>query len=572
MEPPDYARYVMENVKPFKKQIFKDLKIYFNGGDLRLATEDTRKKMTLLVKHGATLLPTYDATTVTHIVTTAEKSGLLKDIGIRSLKSIPRRIPVLAWKWVARSINDGKFAPYHDHPAYSDRITLPNDLEDLAPRPKGKGKEKAQDPLPSTTAIDEVSAISRPARVKSESSSRQGLDDAQTDDPLAPFYAQARAEHEATLADAEALAKDKEVQAGKNAQSKSKKAGFSCDRKGGPTAQGVCPNQDVVDKLAELMEIHRTRNTSDDKWRVLSYTKAISALRAYPHRIKNLTEAKKLPGVGEKTAQKIIEIIDTGRLNRLKYEKTEDVEVIRLFQGIYGVGAQIARQWYAAGCRTLDDLRKEKNGVKLTSVQQIGLKYYDDINTRIPREEAKEIYDKIREIALRLDPKLFIEIMGSYRRGKQTCGDIDILITRPTEDGKTHRGVLWNLMRELHAKGIMTEDLSIPDDWQNLEICYRGLCRRDENSKMRRIDFLSVPYESRGGALLYYTFNRSMRLKADKMGYSLNQRGLSAGVVRDPQDRRRKLHGGTIIASATEEEIFKMLDVPWQEPHERNRE
>lgn len=78
-----------------------------------------------------------------------------------------------------------------------------------------------------------------------------------------------------------------------------------------------------------------------------------------------------------------------------------------------------------------------------------------------------------------------------------------------------------------------------------------------------------------------------MRLKANYMGYSLNQKGLFANVVRDPHDRRIKLNKGKsmtvrrflgliaiigqIVASETEEEIFKILGVPWQEPHERVR-
>ena len=98
-----------------------------------------------------------------------------------------------------------------------------------------------------------------------------------------------------------------------------------------------------------------------------------------------------------------------------------------------------------------------------------------------------------------------------------------------------------------------------------------------------------------------------MRLKANKMGYSLNQRGLYKDVIRDPSDSRKKLHdgqwfdriaialfipdvSGTILASQTEREIFDILGastqtsryvfcankflyqgVPWQEPHERIR-
>lgn len=45
-------------------------------------------------------------------------------------------------------------------------------------------------------------------------------------------------------------------------------------------------------------------------------------------------------------------------------------------------------------------------------------------------------------------------------------------------------------------------------------------------------------------------FNRSLRLKANKMGYSLNQRGLYAGVVRNPSDKRQKLNDGTSLVSS----------------------
>ena len=62
-----------------------------------------------------------------------------------------------------------------------------------------------------------------------------------------------------------------------------------------------------------------------------------------------------------------------------------------------------------------------------------------------------------------------------------------------------------------------------------------------------------------------------MRMKANHMGYSLNQRGLYDMVIRNPSKRSEKLNEGVIIASETEEEIFEKLGVPWQEPHQRVR-
>jgi len=67
-------------------------------------------------------------------------------------------------------------------------------------------------------------------------------------------------------------------------------------------------------------------------------------------------------------------------------------------------------------------------------------------------------------------------------------------------------GILTRLLPILRKKEIITEDLAVPEDLESLECVYRGLCRLPQaNSRRRRIDFLTVPWESRGAALLYYT-------------------------------------------------------------------
>lgn len=114
--------------------------------------------------------------------------------------------------------------------------------------------------------------------------------------------------------------------------------------------------------------------------------------------------------------------------------------------------------------------------------------------------------------------------MGSFRRfvrltslsnlhsrhfhgsGKADCGDIDIMITRCPDDGKTHAGILHHLLKALHEAKIITEDLALPENPFDDEAIYRGLCHLPQfGSRRRRIDFLTVPWKSRGAALLYYT-------------------------------------------------------------------
>ncbi|KAF8591655.1 Nucleotidyltransferase [Ramaria rubella] len=393
------------------------------------------------------------------------------------------------------------------------------------------------------------------------------------EDPLLPFYAKAREEAKSADVDNETQIPTPVIFEDFKA---SRLKGFQCD-KTGTHLHGASPNWDIIEKLAELKELHRDMGTDDDKWRVISYQKAIGSLKSHLTRIKSREEALKLTGVSDKTADKIMEIIRTGELQRIKYTKTQDLTAMRIFSGIYGVGPSTARKWYHQGLRSLEDVRQavSDGAHKLSIAQEIGLRFYDDINDRMPRIEAEEIFFKIKPIALGLDPRLSLDIMGSFRRGKETCGDIDILLTRPTDDGRTHGGILPHLCNLLHKQGILTEDLAVPEDWEALEATYRGLCRKDEYSKRRRIDILCIPYESRGAARIYYTgddiFNRSIRLKANKMNMSLNQRGLFQGVVRDPQDRTKKLCTGSLLCSDSERKIFEILGVPWQKPHERVR-
>src|SRR5436190_10103251 len=92
------------------------------------------------------------------------------------------------------------------------------------------------------------------------------------------------------------------------------------------------------------------------------------------------------------------------------------------------------------------------------------------------------------------------------------------------------------------------------------------------NGVHRRLDLLFVPWKERGAALIYFTgndiFNRSLRLLASKKGMGLNQRGLFHDMLRGPG--RVKITRGTCIASESEEEIFRLLGVPWRPPELRN--
>ncbi|KAJ7270618.1 hypothetical protein B0H12DRAFT_1208638 [Mycena haematopus] len=607
-KPPDPA------AKPRRKvdQFLKGKNIFYAGGDMTWASETTMGRMRLIVKHGGNLFPHFDSSLVTHIISEASRGPTLRALGLQKMSQVPSHIPIVKWEWAVSGFS-GRLGPLWDFAAFSERIPP---LEFPARNPNVKGKQRAvaetsadlsrisaftqdkkhpereksipdsedeadepaqhpahQGSLPSPPSSPHHTAAASSSRVKTEPS----------DDPLAEFYAQARADRDNAFArpgEAEEP-DDTEDAAGSDSDDERnipgpapKRVGWTVDSKEAQRKNG--PNEFVAKKLEELMLLHKAKPGMDDHWRAFSYQKCLRALRNYPTRIKSFNEARSIRGVGDKTAVKIMEIITTGDLRRIGYENTADVQIRKIFQGIYGVGQATAYKWYAAGCRSLDDLKAGKGGVTLSDAQKIGIEFYDDINDRMPREEAKALFEVIKPIALGIDPKLEVHIMGSYRRGKADCGDIDIMITRCPSDGKTHAGILHHLLKALHDAKIITEDLALPDNPFDEEAIYRGLCHLPQfGSRRRRIDFLTVPWKSRGAALLYYTgddiFNRAMRYKANRLGYSLNQKGLFAGVVRDPRNRTIKFNTGNIVASETEEEIFHMLGVPFQEPHERVR-
>ncbi|NWH74438.1 DPOLL polymerase, partial [Piaya cayana] len=234
----------------------------------------------------------------------------------------------------------------------------------------------------------------------------------------------------------------------------SEETGVSSSAVAQPAGKWVCArssnskrenhNQCITEKLEVLAKAYSVQG---DKWRALGYSKAINALKSYHKPVTSYQEACKIPGIGKRMAEKIVEILESGHLRKLDHI-SESVPVLELFSNIWGAGVKTAQMWYQQGFRTLDDIRTKAT---LTSQQAVGLKHYADFLERMPREEAAEIEQTVRQAALALKPGLVCVACGSYRRGKPTCGDVDVLITHP--DGQSHRGVFSKLIDSLHKNG-----------------------------------------------------------------------------------------------------------------------
>ncbi|KFV74646.1 DNA polymerase lambda [Dryobates pubescens] len=322
-------------------------------------------------------------------------------------------------------------------------------------------------------------------------------------------------------------------------------------------------NQCITEKLEVLAKAYSVQG---DKWRALGYSKAINALKSYHKPVTSYQEACKIPGIGKRMAEKILEILESGHLRKLDHI-SESVPVLELFSNIWGAGVKTAQMWYQQGFRTLDDIRSR---AALTSQQAVGLRHYEDFLERMPREEAAQIEQTVRQAALAVKPGLVCVACGSYRRGKPTCGDVDVLVTHP--DGQSHRGVFSKLLDSLHRSGFLTDDLVSQED-NGAQKKYLGVCRLPGPAQRhRRLDIIVVPYSEFACALLYFTgsahFNRSMRALAKTKAMSLSEHALSTAVVRGPGGA--KVASGRTLPTPTERDVFVQLGLPYREPSERD--
>ena len=328
------------------------------------------------------------------------------------------------------------------------------------------------------------------------------------------------------------------------------------------------PNATTIEILQKMASYYE--NTGDH-WRLYSYRRAIASLRSHPKKVTTKAEARALPCIGDSLAEKIEEIRFTNRLQKL--ENISDAptdKAIELFMGVYGAGYKQASTWVAQGHRTLEDL---SNFSKLTKNQRVGVERYKDFNSRIPREEVDDHAKFVRGHMAHISPALSLTIGGSYRRGKQTCGDIDFLITGKNLFPETLRNlVLRDLVGRLTAFSYIQCSLSVSSSSDGR--IWHGAASLPQHFPRiwRRVDFLVVPEEEWGAALIYFTgddiFNRSVRLLASRMGYRLNQQGLFKDVMRGPQ--RVKVTEGTLVEARSEKKIFEVLGVPWRAPEDRN--
>jgi len=342
---------------------------------------------------------------------------------------------------------------------------------------------------------------------------------------------------------------------------------FQCMDTGANGYTSQNPNARTIEILHQMCKHY---DQMQDQWRVLSYRKCITTLKKQTVKITTAKQAAALPYIGGRLAKKIEEIVLTDRLRRLESTRDDPLDVVlRLFLGVYGAGLVQANEWIKAGYRTLEDLRTKAN---LNESNRIGVEHYDDFNSRIPRAEVEAHGAVVIRELKKIDPKFKATIMGSYRRGAKNSGDIDMILTRSDTSLAAMRTIIFDrLVPHLYKIGFLKASLATSRSNDPTGSKWHGASCLLTSKVWRRMDFLLVPKEEMGAALIYFTgndiFNRSIRLLARKKNMRLNQKGLYKDVHRGK--RGEKLNEGVLVEGRSEKKIFEILGVPWREPHER---
>lgn len=306
-------------------------------------------------------------------------------------------------------------------------------------------------------------------------------------------------------------------------------------------------------KLAALMsKLSDIMMRTGEPMRARAYSKAEETILAMDTDIKTADDLKGKPGIGDTILKKVKEYLESGKLELIEREENKP-EVI--LTNVYGIGPQKAKELVALDIKNIHDLREQQDKV-LNEVQKKGLKYYEDILKRIPRTEIddyKKVFDKtFKKIA---DKDAHYEIVGSYRRGLSSSGDIDVIIT------SCYPIIFEKMLDSLIEQKIIVEVLS-----RGKHKCL-VVSKIPSSDTYRRVDFLFSTPPEYPFSVLYFTgskgFNTVMRSHALKQGYSLNEHGLS---YIDKNNKKGELVPNIF---PHEKSIFDFLKMQYKLPTER---
>ncbi len=288
-------------------------------------------------------------------------------------------------------------------------------------------------------------------------------------------------------------------------------------------------------------------------FRVRAYESAAQAIASQATDLGKLTakDLQKIEGIGKSTADKIRELLDTGKVAKLEGLRQKHPPAIVALLKIQGLGPKAVGKLRAElGVASLDDLRKALADHKVQALKGFGQKSEEKLAAALKKlDEQGSVGRTPVSVALPLANRILARLQevpgvthasycGSLRRFAETIGDVDILVASKTPEPVMDALVGMSVVERVLVRGAGKTSI----------VTHRGT----------QVDLRVVQEEQLGAARLYFTgskgHNIKLRTRALARGWTLNEYALS------------EIEGGKIVARETEEQIYKALGLRFIPP------
>jgi DNA polymerase (family 10) len=305
----------------------------------------------------------------------------------------------------------------------------------------------------------------------------------------------------------------------------------------------------IFNRVADLLEIE-----SENPYRVRAYRNAARTVTGLPRGVSDMVDAGEalddLPGIGKDLAGKIREIVDTGTLSQLEEIEEKTPPELSELMKIPGLGAKKVHALYKElSVASIDDLKEKARKGQIRHLQGFGEKTEKNILQEIEEAEGRDGRVRIfeaEEAATALLEHLEgvkgikdIVVAGSYRRRKETVGDLDILVSCRKDSKVMEAFVSYDEVKRVVSRGKTRSSV----------ILRSGL----------QVDLRKVPAVSYGAALHYFTGSKAHNIAIRTMGVKKELKINEYGVFKG--DKR--------VGGKTEEQVYRQVGLPYIEPELR---
>jgi len=311
-------------------------------------------------------------------------------------------------------------------------------------------------------------------------------------------------------------------------------------------------NSDVTNALNSLADLAEINGANE--FRVRAYRDAAQTIDGLPRNLSEMVaegeDLSELPGIGESIAEKIEEIVQTGRLKQLERLQKKVPGELRELLAVPGLGPKRVKLLHDhLGIEDRDDLAAAARDGRVRQLKGLGpkteqkildeLEKDGDRETRFRLIEVEEVAEVLLDFLRNVDGVKQAVIAGSYRRRKETVGDLDILLTCKRDSPVMNRFAEYDDVDEVISKGKTRASVRLRNELQ--------------------VDLRVVPEVSYGAALHYFTGSKGHNIAVRKMGVGKDLKINEYGVFR----------GDERVAGRTEEEVYEQVDLPYIAPEMR---